>query len=80
MSKGSPNWRLAERIAAMVEKALTPMAKVEHNVRLPVLGSRRKRQCDVVVTFGVEPRQSIAIIDGSEAQKETRHYHIPRVD
>lgn len=58
-------WRSAEKIAAMLEQVLTPDATVQHNVFLPVIGkpSRRARQCDVVITYGNEPRQSIAIVE-----------------
>lgn len=33
-----PKWQLTERLAAILEKAITPSAKVLHNVRMPVLG------------------------------------------
>lgn len=65
-SSAEPGWRLVERIAAQLEKALTPYATVEHNVRLPVLGTKRKRQCDIVIKYGDAPRQTIAI---AEVQK-----------
>src|SRR5690554_6771620 len=65
----TPDWKSAEQIAAILEKALTPTAKVEHDVRLPVIGKRRFRQCDVVITYGEHPRQTIAIV---EVQKRRR--------
>lgn len=58
-----PSWVTLERIAALVERALTPGAIVRHNVRLPVIGKLRTRQCDVVITFGEQQRQSIAIVE-----------------
>jgi len=64
-SDTQPLWKIIERIVAILEKALTPDAKVEHNVFLPVIGSptRRSRQCDIVITYGQEPRQSFAIVE-----------------
>lgn len=64
-------WKTAEYIAALFEKILSPDAKVEHNVFLPVVGrpDRKPRQCDVVVTYGRQPRTSIAIV---EVQKRNR--------
>lgn len=62
-------WRVVEKVAALLEKSLTPLAKVEHNVFLPVIGKSRKRQCDVVITYGERPRQTVAIV---EVQKRDR--------
>lgn len=58
-------WQIVERVAAILEKTLTPSAKVEHNKYLPVIGKphRRSRQCDIVITYGEIPRQSIAIVE-----------------
>jgi hypothetical protein len=58
-----PAWDAVERIAALIEKAISPAASVVHNVRLPVLGTKRTRQWDVVITFGQPPRQTIAIVE-----------------
>jgi hypothetical protein len=60
-----PHWRYVERIVALLEKALVPEAKVEHNVYLPVIGrpNRKHRQCDVVITYGEHPRQVTAIVE-----------------
>lgn len=68
-----PKWRLVEKTVALLEKSLTPTAKVEHNVRLPVLGKSRWRQCDIVITFGEPPRQTLAIV---EVQKRKRKPNI----
>ena len=62
-------WKLVEQVAALLEKSITPIAKVERNVELPVIGKNRKRQCDVVITYGEEPRQTITIV---EVQKRKR--------
>lgn len=58
-----PKWKLTEEVVALLEKLLTPAAKVEHNVLLPVVGRSGKRQCDVVITYGESPRQSITIVE-----------------
>jgi hypothetical protein len=54
-SINQPYWKTIERIITSLEKILTPDAKVEHDVRLPVIGSlsKRKRQCDVVITYEI---------------------------
>ncbi|QQG40557.1 MAG: hypothetical protein HYV37_03240 [Candidatus Levyibacteriota bacterium] len=56
-------WKLIEEIVAILEKSLTPDAKVEHDVWLPVIGRSGKRQCDVVITYGKPPQQSITIVE-----------------
>lgn len=73
------NWKTAEHIAAMLEKAVSPDAMVQHNVFLPVIGrpNRKPRQCDVVVTYGKEPRTSRAIV---EVQKRNRKPDITTFD
>jgi hypothetical protein len=65
MCEEEPKWQLVEKIVAILEKALTPTAKVEHNVKLPVLGkpNRKPRQCDVVITYSKAPRQAVAIVE-----------------
>ena len=63
------DWKLVEEVAALLEKSITPSAKVELNVKLPVIGKSRRRQCDVVITWGEEPRQITAIV---EVQKRNR--------
>jgi hypothetical protein len=79
MSKSTAeiDWKSAEQIVAVIEKAITPHATVQHNVMLPVIGSSRTRQCDVVITFGDPPRQSIAIVEvqnrGTKPEINTFH-------
>lgn len=63
------DWKKAENIAALIEKTISPDAHVQPNVQLPVLGTTRTRQCDVVIYFGIPPRQTIAIV---EVQKRKR--------
>lgn len=62
------NWKIREQVIALLEQHLGPDAKVEHNIDLPVLKSKkgRTRQCDVVITQGKEPRRTVSI---AEVQK-----------
>ncbi len=70
--EGAKNWKTAEYIAALLEKTISPDAKVQHNVFLPVVGrpDRKPRQCDVVVTYGKEPRTSFAIVEVQKRNKK----------
>ncbi|EKT4482481.1 hypothetical protein QEM02_002586 [Pseudomonas putida] len=54
-----------ERLVQMVEKSLAPSARVEHDVQMPVLTSKRgaTAQCDIVIWEGVQPRQVVTIIE-----------------
>lgn len=64
------SWNVIEQVAGLIEKALTPDAKVQHNIRLPVIGKKRKRQCDVVITYGSEPRPTISIVEVQKRQRK----------
>lgn len=76
ISQQEPDWKYVEKIVSLLEKSLTPDAKVEHNVHLPVIGQpqREPRRCDAVITYGEAPRQSFAIV---EVQKRKRK---PEID
>jgi hypothetical protein len=58
-------WQTIEKIVALLEKTLTPLAQVKHNVFLPVLGrpKREPRQCDIVIVYGAPPRETITIVE-----------------
>ncbi len=60
-----PKWKTIEKIVALLETALSPVAHVEHNVYLPVIGrpDRKPRQCDIVIKSGQTPRQTITIVE-----------------
>lgn len=66
---GSISWQVVEEVAGLLEKSLTPFAEVRRNVKLPVIGKARLRQCDVVITYGSPPRQTVLIV---EVQKRAR--------
>lgn len=70
--KVTPDWLSTEKIVALIEQAISPYAKVEHNVYLPVIGSPsgRTRQCDVVITFGEFPRETRAIVEVQKRNKK----------
>ncbi|HEX8195401.1 MAG TPA: hypothetical protein VF571_04250 [Pyrinomonadaceae bacterium] len=67
-----PRWKLIERLVAILEKAITPSARVKHNVSLPVLGrpNRKPRQCDIVITCGDAPRETITIVEVQKRNKK----------
>ena len=59
-----PPWKHAQRIVAILEKSLSPNAKVQHDVWLPVIGMKElRRQCDVVITYGEQPRDFLSIVE-----------------
>ena len=63
-SKKDPKWKLAEKFVAMLEQHLDHDAKVEHDVMLPDLNDPdQERQCDIVVTQGKKPRETISIVE-----------------
>ncbi len=66
---GAISWQVVEEVAGLLEKSLTPFAEVRRNVKLPVIGKTRLRQCDVVITYGSPPRQTVSIV---EVQKRAR--------
>jgi len=48
-----------------------PAAKIQHDVRLPILGQASGfRQCDVVVWHGSPPRQTITIVEVQKRNKK----------
>ncbi len=60
----TPEWKKKEHIVTLIETALKPYAKVEHNKFLQDLtGDGDKRQCDVVVTYGHPPNTIMQIIE-----------------
>lgn len=63
------SWQVVEEVAGLLEKSLTPFAEVRPNVKLPVIGKGRNRQCDVVITYGSPPRQTVSIV---EVQRRAR--------
>lgn len=56
-------WKSAEELVAAIEKSLAPNAIVEHDIRLPVVGQDRTRQCDVVIRIGKVPREQLIIVE-----------------
>lgn len=69
--KPEPRWKLVERVVALLERTVTPGARVEHDVQVPNLRvPGRTCQCDVVVRSGAPPRETITIV---EVQRRGRH-------
>lgn len=54
-----------EHLVHLIEKSINSDARVEHDVDLPVLTSTigATRQCDIVITQGKPPRQTVTIIE-----------------
>ena len=65
-----PSWKTTERVVAALERVIYPTALIEHDVHLPVLGSARSRQCDVVITLGVPPRQTRTIVEVQDRSRK----------
>ncbi len=62
-----PDWKQREKVVSLIEKAISPNAKVDHNVWLPDLtGSSSKRQFDVVIWAGEPPRETITVVEVQE--------------
>ncbi len=79
MSSSNPEWRVVEQVVALLEQILSPTAKVEHNVMLPVLGfpDREPRQCDVVITTGTQlrPTKTIVEVQKRKSKPEISQFH-----
>lgn len=67
------DWKIKEKVVAILEQNIEKNSRVKHNVQLPVLKSRkgRKRQCDVVITQGKKPRQTISIVEVQKRNSKT---------
>lgn len=54
-----------EKLVQLIEQSINPEAKVEHDVQMPILTSQKgaTTQCDVVITTGNPPRETITIIE-----------------
>lgn len=62
-------WKIVEDVVGMIEKSVVPGARVKVNVNLPVLGKKRKRQCDVAIWYDIPSREFLTIV---EVQKRNR--------
>jgi hypothetical protein len=54
-----------EKLIALIEKSITPDARIEHDVQMPLLNSQNgsTTQCDIVIWSGKKPRETITIIE-----------------
>lgn len=54
-----------EHLVHLIEKSISPGAKVELDVDMPILNSRigATTQCDIVIRSGTPPRQTITIVE-----------------
>jgi hypothetical protein len=67
--QSTPRWRFIERTVAVLEKFITPGARVQLDIKLPVLGGKRRRQCDVVVWTGTAPRETLTIVEVQDRRR-----------
>ena len=67
------DWKIKEKVIAILEQNIEKNARIKHNINLPVIKSRngRKRQCDVVITQGKKPRQTISIVEVQKRNSKT---------
>ena len=78
MEKNEKKWKLVEYVVYLLEKAISPNARVEHNVMLSDLTeASEKRQCDIVIRTGNPPRETITIV---EVQDRTKTFDIITFD
>lgn len=68
MNKG----KYFEEIVELIEQSIDPSAKVERDVQMPILNSQNEdtRQCDIVITTGKIPRQTITIVEVQNRSKK----------
>jgi hypothetical protein len=76
-AKDEPHWKLVERVVASLEKAISPSARVRHDVKLRDFATQNARQCDVVVEAGEEPRIIRTLV---EVQKRQSKLEIGKLD
>lgn len=62
------SWKIQEEVVGLLEKHLSPDARIQVDVKMPVLGSKsgRTRQCDVLVEEGDEPRMTRTLVEVQE--------------
>ena len=70
MVKDTLKWKLVEYVVKLIEQAISPDARVEHDVWLPDLTeASNKRQCDIVIWTGSLPRETITIVEVQDRNK-----------
>jgi hypothetical protein len=60
-----------EKLVHVIEQSIAPDSIVEHNVSLPIIGSKigAAAQCDIVIRTGKKPRETITIIEVQDRNK-----------
>ena len=70
MGNSEPKWRLVERVVKLLEQAITPDARIKHNVMMPDLtDASQSRECDIVIWTGKLPRETITIVEVQDRNK-----------
>lgn len=73
-----PRWKTVERVVALIEKALEPSARIEHNIFLPVIGrpDREPRQCDIVITYNdIAQTKAIVEVQDRKSKPDITMFH-----
>lgn len=63
-----------EQIVHLIEQSISPNAKVEHDVDMPILNSNigATTQCDVVIRSGERPRQTVTIVEVQDRNSKVK--------
>jgi len=63
-----------EHLVRLIEKSITPEAKVEHDVDMPIINSRigATTQCDIVIRSGISPRQTTTIVEVQDRKSKVK--------
>jgi hypothetical protein len=65
-----PAWKHKQRVVRLLEQALSPGSKVDHDVELPEIGTGTKRQCDAVIYTPRTPTHTIVgIVEVQDREK-----------
>ena len=70
----SNDGKYLEKIVQLIEKSLSPDDIVEHDINMPILSSREghRTQCDIVITKGKPPRQTLTIVEVQDRNSKVK--------
>lgn len=63
-----------EEVVELIERSINPNATVELDVQMPIINSRsgKTTQCDVVITSGQKPRETITIVEVQDRTSQVK--------
>jgi len=67
------DWKLIERVVALLEETLDPNASINVNEYLPELATGTMRQCDVVIRTGKPPRDTLTIVEVQDRNRKVEY-------